>query len=164
MTFNSLWYGRPRVCAVQNVGGSWPPRLKNSLSGGGYVELSSFEHGPPTTTDWKSALAAAVAELLYTTVVRLPSPPRTTCYTAVCVEDSLEQLIHGCAARASNGGGGSAARAAALNRGAVEYGVSERAQKQSGPASSYYEWGLLLLLPTAPRPSCSVPAGLKAVK
>ena len=52
--------------------GSWPPRLKNSLSGGGYVELSSFEHGPPTTTDWKSALAAAVAELLYTTVVRLP--------------------------------------------------------------------------------------------
>ena len=109
---------------MQNVGGSWPPRLKNSLSGGGYVELSSFEHGPPTTTDWKSALAAAVAELLYTTVVRLPSPPppppRTTCRTAICVEDSLEQLIHGCAARASNDGGGSAAReAAALNRGAV---------------------------------------------
>ena len=111
--------------------GSWPPRLKNSLSGGGYVELSSFEHGPPTTTDWKSALAAAVAELLYTTVVRLPYPPpqtpRTTCCTAVCVEDSLEQLIHGCAARASNGSGGSAARAAAaLNRGAVEAGGVRR--------------------------------------
>ena len=110
--------------------GSWPPRLKNSLSGGGYVELSSFEHGPPTKTDWKSALAAAVAELLYTTVVRLPyppPPPRTTCCTAVCVEDSLEQLIHGCAARASNGGGGSAAReAAALNRGAVEAGGVRR--------------------------------------
>ena len=111
--------------------GSWPPRLKNSLSGGGYVELSSFEHGPPTTTDWKSALAAAVAELLYTTVVRLPyppppPPPRTTCCTAVCVEDSLEQLIHGCAARASNGDGSAARAAAALNRGAVEAGGVRR--------------------------------------